>query len=267
MAENLRLLVSEIVAAQKITGEAENWWKAPLLVTASADERFDVLPKIVHPKHLLPRDLLVEARTVAVFFLPFKRELVSSNLHGLHGNLSSRKWAQSYVDTNALIAEINRKIKTHLEGLGFKSAITPATHNFNEKELVSAWSHKHLAVLSGLGCLGHHTQLITPRGCSGRLGSLVTEAELGDSPLVAGGSELCLHKKGQRCLACVKKCRFGALTSDGLDRFRCYDQLLVNDRANPDLPLTDVCGKCATMVPCSFRVPQAAGVTTNSQGR
>ena len=48
-----------------------NWWRAPLLVTADADERFDILPKIASPNHLLPRDLLASCRTVVVFFIPF----------------------------------------------------------------------------------------------------------------------------------------------------------------------------------------------------
>ena len=252
IVDRLRELASDVAASKPIAGESENWWNEPILATASVDERFDRLPEITHPKHLLPRDLLESARSVVVFFLPFKRRLVASNLKG---DLSSRIWARSYLDTNALIAEINSRIETYLKGLGFKSAVTPATHNFNEKDLVSGWSHKHIAVLSGLGRLGHHTQLITSLGCCGRIGSLVTEADLGDHPVVIGDDEFCLHKQGRKCLACVKGCRFNALTPDGFDRFSCYEQLLINDRANPDLPLTDVCGKCAAMVPCSFRIP------------
>jgi hypothetical protein len=40
-------------------------------------------------------------------------------------------------------------------------------------------------------------------GCAGCLGSLVTAADLGDSPLVQA-KELCLHKNGQDCLFQVK---------------------------------------------------------------
>jgi epoxyqueuosine reductase QueG len=248
----LRALVAEVAASKRISGERGKWWNPPLLATAAADGRFDVLPEITHPGHLLPADLLAGARSVIVYFLPFKRRLVASNLKG---GLASRMWARSYLDTNHLIAEINTRIENYLSGLGFASAVTPATHNFSETDLVSGWSHKHIAVLSGLGLLGHHTQLITPAGCCGRIGSLVTQMNLGNHPVVEGEDEHCLHKRGQTCLACVKGCRFGPLTPEGFDRFGCYDQLMVNDRANADLPLTDVCGKCVSMVPCSFRIP------------
>lgn len=252
IVDHLRKLVTDVTASKFIADKPENWWETPLLATASADGRFDRLPEITHPKHLIPKNLLERAQSVIVYFLPFKRSLVASNLKG---DLSSRNWAQSYLDTNALITEINSRIEAYLKGLGFESAVTPATHNFNEEDLVSGWSHKHIAVLSGLGRLGHHTQLITSSGCCGRIGSLATEADLEDHPVVTGDDEYCLHKKGQKCLACAKGCWFDALTPEGFDRFSCYNQLMVNDRANPDLPLTDVCGKCITMKPCSFRIP------------
>ena len=45
----------------------------------------------------------------------------------------------------------------------------------------------------------------------------------------------------------------GALTEDGFDRFKCYAQLLKNDALYADLPMTDVCAKCVSIVPCSFK--------------
>ena len=55
-------------------------WKKPLLATAHADSRFDALPKIAKPDHLLPNDLLPGAKSVAVFFIPFTEELVRGKL-------------------------------------------------------------------------------------------------------------------------------------------------------------------------------------------
>ena len=183
-----------------------------------------------------------------VYFLPFKRELVACNLRG---EMASRDWAVSYVDANRLVDEINQHLCARLAEYGDRSAVTPATHNFRPERLISGWSHKHIAYLAGLGRFGVHHQLITPAGCCGRFGSMVTEAEFGDHRLV-GDEELCRHKAGGECLACVKKCRFGALSEDGFDRFACYAQLMRNDALHDDLPLTDVCAKCVSMVPCSF---------------
>jgi len=225
------------------------WWRDPLLATATADRRFDILKKVVAEDHLLPEDILPGARSVIVYFLPFRRELVAGNLRG---EMASRDWAVAYVATNRMIGTINRHLSAVLAESGHRSAVTPATHNFRPERLISGWSHRHIGDLAGLGRFGVHRQLITPAGCCGRLGSMVTEAMLGDHPLV-GDEELCRHKACGDCLACVKKCPVGALTEDGFDRFTCYAQLMRNDTLYDDLPLTDVCAKCVSMVPCSFR--------------
>jgi epoxyqueuosine reductase QueG len=57
----------------------------------------------------------------------------------------------------------------------------------------------------------------------------VTEAELGDNPLV-GPEELCLYKRGEECLQCVKRCPVSAVSEEGkgIDRKRCWDRLKFN---------------------------------------
>lgn len=242
-------------------GDSINWWNGLLLATARIDARFDILKEVVAEDHLLPQELLPGAKSVIVYFIPFRKNLVVSNIQG---EMASRDWAQSYVDTNSLIADLNQYLSTSLADLGYKSAVTPATHNFKPERLISGWSHKHIAFLAGLGRFGMHTQLITPSGCCGRFGSLVTEAEFGDHPLVQDG-ELCRHKVGRNCLACVKKCRFGALTEDGFDRFKCYEQLMKNDALYSDMPLTDVCAKCVSIVPCSFKSAITAKASNNQE--
>jgi epoxyqueuosine reductase len=143
---------------------------------------------------------------------------------------------------------------------GFACGLTPATHNFNEEELMARWSHKHLGHLVNIGRFGTHHMLITPAGCAGRLGSLVTEAELGDHPLVET-REACLLKAGKECGLCIAACPVAALKTNGFERRRCWDRLREN-RAGlayfSDLPeSTHVCGKCAAMMPCSFGNPVA----------
>jgi epoxyqueuosine reductase QueG len=100
--------------------------------------------------------------------------------------------------------------------------------------------------------------LITPKGCCGRFGSLVTDAELGDHPLIFT-KEACLMKAGKKCGKCVEKCPVSALETDAFDRRKCWDRLNENYETLDyftDLPgTTDVCGKCAAMVPCSFGNP------------
>ena len=253
---DLRILIEDYVTAypQK-TGE-RNIWRKPLLATANADDRFDILPRIAAEDHVLPRDLLSSAKSVVVFFVPFVKELAVENHKG---EIPCRNWGLAYESTNRLINSVCEYIQHHLEDRGYKAELTPATHNFDHVKLVSRWSHKHLGYLTGLGRFGVNAQLITPSGCAGRLGSLVTDAVFGNSPLVEK-KELCLHKNGFQCLVCVKRCPVEAVSESGIDRNLCWERLKSNLVQTEELAglenTTHVCGKCQVLVPCSLRAPR-----------
>jgi epoxyqueuosine reductase len=253
--EELGRLVKRFVADYPRSAGRPGWWRSPVLATATVDDRFGVLPRIASPEHVGPRDLLATARSVIVYFLPFRQDLAAANREG---DTPCRQWGVAYVETNELIGRINERVSGFLEERGHRCAVTPATHNFDPVKLSSRWSHKHLGYLCGLGRFGHNAQLITPAGCTGRLGSVVTEAELGDHPAMSS-QEACLHKAGMQCLKCVERCPADALRREGLDRTRCWERLQSNRRncgVLADLPeTTHVCGKCVVMLPCSFGNP------------
>jgi epoxyqueuosine reductase len=255
--ESLRGFAERFVEAEAKRPGIEGWWQRPLLVSVSIDQRFDQLPEIAYHEHLHPRDLLPTARSVVVFFVPFTKALVKENRPG---DRPCRDWGVAYVQTNDLIDRLSTGLSDLLAENGFKSALTPATHNFDEAVLMARWSHKHLGYLAGLGRFGVHHMLITPAGCTGRLGSLVTEAELGDHPLMET-EEACLLKAGQKCGKCIDVCPVQALSEADFDRQRCWDRLNENRDSLPyfsDLPkTTHVCAKCGTIMPCSFKNPVA----------
>lgn len=256
--DDLRSLV-EAYAADYPGGTGERGpWRKPLLATARADERFRILPRIAAPDHALPQDLLPSAKSVVVFFIPFVKELAVENHKG---DIPCRNWGLAYESTNRLINSLCRHISAYLEERGFAVVLTPATHNFDHVRLVSRWSHKHLGYLAGLGRFGVNAQFITPSGCAGRLGSLVTDADLGDSPLVSE-KELCLHKNGFKCLVCVDRCPVGAVSTDGINRQLCWERLQSNLSETAELAglegTTHVCGKCQVLVPCSLKVPKTS---------
>ena len=264
-ADDLRRLAEEVVSSYPAEVNVRTWWRKPLLTTAVADNRFRILPETAADNHLLPWELLPSARTVIVFFIPFVRELVIENSPG---KFPCRNWGLAYEATNTLIGNLAEKIKDFLAERGCESALTPATHNFDVVKLVARWSHKHLGYVSGLGHFGVNAQLITPSGCAGRLGSLVTEADLGDNRLV-DAQELCLHRAGQECLRCAKRCPVDAVHEQGIDRQRCFTRLRVNLEHTQALAgleeTTHVCGKCVVDVPCSLAAPGQKALTSSEQ--
>ena len=255
--QDLRNFADGYVAAEPDRIVTEGFWKPPLVVSASIDERFEILPKVAFNEHLHPCDLLPSAKSLIVFFIPFKRELVKENKKG---DRPCRNWGLAYVQTNDLINRLSQEMEKLLAAEGFKCGLTPASHNFDENILMARWSHKHLAHLANLGRFGTHCLLITPAGCAGRLGSLVTEAELGDHPLMDTDAA-CLLKSGTKCGKCIQACPVDALAENAFERHTCWARLNENRAILDyfsDLPeTTDVCGKCSALVPCSFLNPVA----------
>ncbi len=253
----LRNLAIDFVAAEPARSGTEGYWQAPLLVSAPIDERFDLLPQIAFNRHMHPYELLPTAKSLIVFFIPFKHALIKENKKG---DRPCRNWGLAYVQTNDLISRLSRILKDFLTARGFAAELTPATHNFNEDVLMARWSHKHLAFLANLGRFGTHHMLITPAGCTGRLGSLVAEADLGAHSLIET-KEACLLKAGKKCGKCIEACPVEALSQNGFERRKCWNRLKENRKILDyfaDLPeSTHVCGKCAAFMPCSFSNPVA----------
>lgn len=230
-------------------------WREPIMACAPADDRFRLLKDITVHDHATPQDLLPDARNVVVWFIPFKPHLQMDNTQGVRPSLS---WGRAYLSTNDMINSAGRALKAMIEKVGGRAALTPATHNFDKDRLVSLWSHKHLGHLVGLGRYGTNCQLITPAGCSGRMGSLVTNLDLGEHPLVTV-DELCLTKAGGKCGKCIEACPVEALSEEGIDRTKCYARLrdnyhlLMEADGLPDS--TNVCAKCQVGMPCSLKSP------------
>jgi epoxyqueuosine reductase QueG len=256
--ESLRKFAGQFVEDDPARIGTNDWWSTPLVAAAPVDNRFEQLPNIASDDHLHPHDLLSTAKTVVVFFIPFNKQLVKENEAG---DRPCRNWGVAYVQTNDLIGRLGEAIRDLLVEQGFKSGLTPATHNFDESKLMARWSHKHLGYLVNLGRFGVHNMLITPKGCAGRLGSLVTEAQIGERPLIAT-AEACLLKAGKDCGKCIQACPVEALAENDFDRRGCWNRLNENRDTMDylsDLPeSTHVCGKCAAMMPCSFLNPVAS---------
>ena len=243
--------VADAVRNRQAEAGIHTTWRSPLVAYASAhDPIFAQLREVISPTHLTPRDLLPGAETVIVYFVPFDERIGRSNLAEGPASLA---WAVAYVETNLLLMDINERLARALSLSGYGATLLPPTHNFDKTRLVSDWSHKHAAYVAGLGTFGLHRMLITDQGCSGRLGSLVTNARIAPTPRKT--TEACLYKVDGSCRACVQRCPAQALSDEGFDRHACYSVCLGNAARYQEDGPADVCGKCASVVPCSFGDP------------
>ena len=259
MQETICRLIREYTAAYPARVGSETKWGEPLVAFASADdELFGSLRQRISPSHALPNELLPDARTVIVYFLPFEATVIASNIPDTG---CSREWAVAYIETNRLIADMNGYLHDQMPRLGYESAVTPATHNFDPQKLISDWSHRHIAYIAGLGSFGLNNMLITAKGCCGRLGSLITNLAI--EPTRRTGEENCLFRQRGLCRKCLERCVRSALTAEGFDRHRCYAMCLENAERFSQLGLADVCGKCLVNVPCSRQSPARISVESS----
>jgi epoxyqueuosine reductase len=126
--------------------------------------------------------------------------------------------------TDYLNGRINRAVH-ELAGFfkqeGFRSLPLPAVSPVDERFLTSLFSFKHAAQLAGLGTIGHHSLLITPKyGPRVRLACLLTEATLEASQLA--DKDYCVN-----CDACIRECPARAIQAPNqgevysINKFAC----------------------------------------------
>ena len=226
-------------------------YRSPIIGFLSADDPdFANLEQLAGGSHLMPEELLPEARSVVSFFLPFDPEIVYANQQDKEK--PARQWALAYQETNALIGAINSGLIEVLGEHGVKAAAESATGNFSEAKLRGSWSHKSIAVMSGIGSFGLHQMVITDAGCCGRFGSLVLAAELPVNK--PSHKERCEYFDLGTCKECVLVCPAQALDEEKpFDRWACRQQLTRNSQDFLDFGKVTVCGKCAVMGPCALQ--------------
>lgn len=247
----IKQTIITFVSDYKQRYQTQTSWLKPEVAFACADnQEFLSLKKVVSPTHALPTDILKKAKSVIVFFIPFTPSIPQSNRGRQY---ASEEWAIAYYETNKLIADLSLYIKEQLETNSYKTATIPATHNFKPEILMSDWSHRHVAYIAGLGTFGLNNMLITPKGCCGRIGSIITTLEL--EPTSKPKIEYCLYKQNKTCSFCIKRCVNEALSLDHFDRFKCYEMCLKNNDLLCESKKVDVCGKCLVDLPCSFVNP------------
>jgi epoxyqueuosine reductase len=161
---------------------------------------------------------------------------------------------QFYV-LNGVLGVAGTKLARFLEDLGYRTIPIPAAYPRINKELMGVFSHRHAAVLAGLGEIGLNNLLITPQfGPRVRLMSVVTEVLL--EPDQPYKKSLCRKQQKECGKICVKSCPVGALSPDGeINKDLC---LRYQEQIMPWSAVELRCGMCLGVCPIGkrqFKIP------------
>jgi epoxyqueuosine reductase len=267
---------------------------APRIGIAGGDDPlFRALREAVAPAHLLPREILAReggragaaapaARIrVVAWALPFSQDVIRSNRGG---EWPSALYSVARNNGGALNLELGRRLAAAIRRLGY-SAVVPALADaydaFRAPRTVfaSTWSERHVAFAAGLGTFGLNGFLISRSGVMARLGSLVTDMPLEPARTRAADHRApCLADGGKACGACIAACPVGAISSEGIDKEKCYVRrneirarwldpyagtyrlipALIAKAGQKEPGFSLGCALCASGVPCESTDPYAA---------
>ncbi len=225
------------------------------------DEYFKVLKKssVIGEHILLPKDLLLQAKTVISFFLPFTKTVRESN--SMENVWPSEEWLHGRIEGQAFLSKFSTLLQTELIREGYTSIVPSLSENFWSKakynnnsphpkaSFTSNWSERHTAFVCGLGTFGLSKGLITEKGMAGRFGSIITELYL--KPDMRKYKDI--YEYCSMCGECVKNCPVNAISiENGKNHNTCskfIDKTL--DKYNPRYG----CGKCQVSTPCEYQIP------------
>ena len=163
-------------------------WKTPL---------FDPwIPSAFHPQAILP-----ETRSVIVIGLPVHLPVLETS--------PSIWYRELYKTINSLLDQYTYRISSLLNEQGYSSVFIPrdgyGSIQVLRKNPIAFFSHRHAAVLAGLGTFGTNNMVLTPAyGPRVRFGTVFTSAEIDPDPFME--RDLCI-----RCNRCVNLCPTHAL--------------------------------------------------------
>ena len=174
----------------------------------------------------------------------------------------TEEWLHGRIEGQSLLNKLCIHLKSELINAGYNSVVptldgrfwSNANNSNHEEKFTSNWSERHAAFICGLGTFGLSKGLITPKGISGRFGSIITELYLSsDKREYENIYEYC-----SMCGKCVKNCPANAISiKNGKDHTICSNFL---DKTMEKHKPRYGCGKCQIDVPCESRIPKQHNV-------
>jgi epoxyqueuosine reductase QueG len=255
MQDDIIEKVTSLVIESEKNNKTLKLWKEPIVGFVSAEnENLPKLKEIVCSNHFMPHEIMPDAKSIVIYFIPFTEDVVKTNIEG---TMASTEWAIAYIKTNNLIRLINEDIEILVRKNGYKAGKISVAHSFDPKKLVSTWSQRDIAHIAGMGSFGINNMLITKNGCCGRFGSILIDYELSEYKQPGEIKEKCLNKLYGTCGICQSNCVAKCFGKSYFDKERCHEQCLKNKDHHRRYGHADVCGKCCVNLPCSLGEPVA----------
>jgi epoxyqueuosine reductase QueG len=232
--DTLRKLVSQARENRLVDFEGVPIFDMPVIGVADGDNSlFGEFRGLVSPNHILPRELLgrhasedadLSVVSVISWALPFSEPIRQSQREL---SWPSRLYSLARNNGGALIYQVSLRLTALFRREGIEAVAPSVTEEYDafripDLKFSSTWSERHVAFAAGLGRFGLNASLITPLGSNVRFGSIITNLKL--VPAMVDGRSYrasCLESEGEDCAACVERCPVGALSGEGLNKFKC----------------------------------------------
>ena len=201
-------------------------WKTPL---------FDPwIPEDFFPEHIFPG-----TRSVIVIGLAVDLPVLETS--------PSIWYRELYKTINSQLDQYTMQMASLLNQAGYPSVFVPRDGYGSISVLlrnpVAFFSHRHAAVLAGLGTFGVNNMVLTRKyGPRIRFGSVFTTAEIPSSPLI--DEDLCIH-----CNLCVDCCPTRALKDGDYPQTLTDKQSCATYSASLNTRFISPCGICIKVCP------------------
>ena len=239
------------------------------------DPLFLKLKEVIGPHHFTPAEIMAwqsknngvtppHASDICVvsFALSLAEQTIADNENNLAW--TAERWAHTRVIGERFILTIERELVNYFMERGILAVAPDTTPMAVRKRYPrtgwgSPWSQRHIGYAAGLGTFGYHDFLITEKGCTHCMGSLVVN--LKREPERRRPDDIhahCLHYRGFNCLECAARCPVQAITAGGgHDKDLCSQRVVKSMiHCNNRYHIFGYgCGLCSTGVPCSRRFP------------
>lgn len=177
------------------------WLDIPMVGIANVERWNDPPFQPWVPEEFYPQSIYQKARSVIVIGLPITLPVLETS--------PSIYYRELYQTVNSLLDQHTYRLANFLSDRGYPSMFVPRDGYGSVKVLlknpIAFFSHRHAALLAGLGTFGTNNMLLTPKyGPRVRFGSILTAARLPPDPMLK--EQLCI-----RCMRCVDMCPSRAL--------------------------------------------------------